>query len=219
MRESQELLARCRLLKTNCDFPALLQEAFRREQERVLDHGEEDDLDGWELESNADAADPADAHPPAAASPSSAAPSASSPTPLPNVPAPSMAGPSSLANAPAQPALDQPTHRRTRRGGSSKRKRNAHAQERSKQYAKHRKVVADQQAKERQHEDARKYTPSPYAIKKIEDIQILPTDFDALGLHAARGGFVGKRVPVQGGSSEVQGYLRQGYTLFRWDGA
>ena len=109
-------------IKTQCDFASLLQAAMAREDDRVLLHDDEDDLDGWELEDESDAQ--------VIESPLSSLPSSRSSSPE----------PPTFDSNPVTTSQESPARRRTRRGGGKKRKRSERSKARGKEYAKKRKA-------------------------------------------------------------------------------
>ena len=109
----------------------------------------------------------------------------------------------------ASSPIQAETRRKTRRGRSRKRKR--HQTERAKEGAKKRKA-------EKQEADAREYQPSSHSLRKIGDMEVVQTTFDVANLHAANGGFIGKRLGIDGVHHDVQGYLDVGYELVPWNG-
>lgn len=159
-----------------------------------MDDDDEDDLDGWELESVTDGLD-----------------SAPSPPCLP-------ADPRGVSPELVIDTSDfvEPVRTRTRRG--KKRKTNGQHQSRGKERAKKRKADAERQEKDRQSADARHYVPSAHALQKIGDAEVLGTEFDVADLHAAKGGFIGKRLKVDSAVPELDALRNQGYELFEWDG-
>lgn len=173
-----------------------MEAAFERENARVLDEDDEDDLDGWELESEVDEHEDAEA----------------------------LVQPSSSPLAPAVDAAEETAEasaadrKRTRRGGRKKRAANPHTQERQKAFNKKRKIDAKQKEKEEQSADPRKYTPSTHALKKAEQAKVLQTEYDVSDLHAANGGFIGKRLTIQRADLELARLQGEGYELFKWDG-
>ena len=101
------------------------------------------------------------------------------------------------------------TRRKTRRGRSTKNKE--HQTERAKEGAKKRRV-------EKREVDAREYQPSDHSLRKIGDMDVVQTSFDVANLHVANGGFIGKRLGIDGVHGDFQRYLDAGYQLVAWNG-
>lgn len=185
--------------------------------------GSEDDIDDWELESLPEAPTP-EAHPFA----SNACPQPPELVIGADDFVDTLPASPSTQSRPAQPRplspdfdfafsdVIEPVRTRTRRG--KKRKSSAQDQSREKQRAKKRKADAQRKRKHRQNEDARYYVPSAHALKKIEEVQTLVTDFDTANLSAAKGGYVGINLGVDPVAPELEALLAQGFRLFEWDG-
>lgn len=184
--------------------------------------GSEDDIDDWELESLPDVPT-SEVHPsPSNARPQSPELAIGADNFVDTLPAP-LSTPSPAHPRPLSPDFDfdfsdviEPVRTRTRRG--KKRKSSAQDQSREKQRAKKRKADAQRKRKHRQNEDARYYVPSAHALKKIEEVQTLVTDFDTANLSAAKGAYVGINLGVDPVAPELEALLAQGFRLFEWDG-
>ena len=242
--EMKARLASCRIIRTECDFEALVKRALASESHRVWDEDDEDDLDEWELEGDEETELLVRAAFEGELSP---APSSRSSTPeLPEVGEPKATGsdygldsawfdgelspaPSSRSNTPplAQAGdtegQDMPNGggkkagKKTRRGKRPAREQNAQAGNRTKNNAKRRKVEKKKADAEKT-QDPRSYKAPPHALLHLKNLKIVETTFDVQGLPAAQGAYVGKRLPVGGVHPELTALLEKGYELFRWDG-
>lgn len=143
-------------------------------------------------------------------SPLSSLPSSRSPSPV-------LGGPSNASD----PAPSNNPTRRTRRGRRRKRKQNKRAKERAEAYAKRKHLEQETLREERASEarsDPRRYVPSAHALKKLADVSTIETSFDVENLHAANGGFIGKRQGITRIDSDLERHIAGGSRLVKWDG-
>lgn len=178
------------IIYTGADFSKLVEASFDAEARRVFDQDDEDDVDGWELETREEEETYSPSGSPLSSPATSRAPF--------SVPAPS-----------AEPGSSR---KRPRRGKRNPDNKPAPSRvERSKIGAKRKKEMSESM-------DPRDYKPSAHALQKINELTVIPTEFNAANLHAAKSGWIGKRRPVEGAHPKLAAALAAGHRLVEWNG-